>query len=120
MYLRCFASERHHKWVQWLPLAKWWYNTTYHATTKMTPYGEVYGKQPPSLTSYLQGPSKVQVVETLRQQRDWTLVTLKDNLAMAQNRMKQQADQHRSKRSFEVGDLVFLRLHPYLQTYLKY
>jgi hypothetical protein len=38
---------------------------------------------------------------------------LKDNLTMAQNCMKQQADQHRSERSFEVGDWVFLRLQPY-------
>jgi hypothetical protein len=37
------------------------------------------------------------------------LQILKDNLTMAQNRMKQQADQHRSERSFEVGDWVFLR-----------
>jgi hypothetical protein len=47
------------------------------------------------------------------------LATLKDNMAMAQNHMKQQADQHRSKRSFQVGDLVFLRLQPYKQTSLK-
>jgi hypothetical protein len=32
---------------------------------------------------------------------------LKDNLTMAQNRMKQQAYQHHSERSFEVGDWVF-------------
>jgi hypothetical protein len=29
------------------------------------------------------------------------------------NRMKQQADQHHSERSFEVGDWVFLILQPY-------
>ena len=33
--------------------------------------------------------------------------------------MKQQADQHRSERSFEVGDCVFLRLQPYKQMFLK-
>ena len=33
--------------------------------------------------------------------------------------MKQQAYQHRSERSFEVGDLVFLRLQPYKQMSLK-
>ena len=33
--------------------------------------------------------------------------------------MKQQADQHRSERSFEVGDSVFLRLQPYKQMSLK-
>jgi hypothetical protein len=33
--------------------------------------------------------------------------------------MKQQADKHRSERSFEVGDWVFLRLQPYKQMSLK-
>ena len=35
------------------------------------------------------------------------LQLLKDNLNLAQNRMKQQEDQHRSERSFDVGDWVF-------------
>ena len=47
------------------------------------------------------------------------LQLLKDNLNLAQNRMKQQADQHRSERSFDVGDWVFLRLQPYKQMSLK-
>ena len=38
---------------------------------------------------------------------------------MAQNRMKQQADQGRSERQFFEGDKVFLRLQPYKQTSLK-
>ena len=38
---------------------------------------------------------------------------------MAQNRMKQQADQHCSERSFELGDWVFLRLQPYKNMSLK-
>ena len=33
--------------------------------------------------------------------------------------MKQHADQHRSERSFVVGDWVFLRLQPYKQMSLK-
>ena len=44
---------------------------------------------------------------------------LKDNLNLAQNRMKQQADQHHNERSFDVGDWVFLRLQPYKQISLK-
>ena len=47
------------------------------------------------------------------------LQILKDNLTMAQNRMKQQVDQHRSERIFEVGDWVLLRLQPYKQMSLK-
>ena len=38
---------------------------------------------------------------------------------MAQNRMKQHADQHRSERNFEVGDWIFLRLQPYKQISMK-
>jgi hypothetical protein len=37
-YLSCFASERKNQWAQWLPLSKWWYNTSYHTTTHMTPF----------------------------------------------------------------------------------
>eukprot|EP00253_Pinus_taeda_P036585 PITA_36585 len=59
-YLRCFTSEKQHLWVQWLPLAKWWYNTNYHATTKMTPYEAVYGQIPPSPTSYIKVDQRIQ------------------------------------------------------------
>ena len=97
MYLCFFSSKKKHQWFQWFPLYEWWYNTTYHEATKMTPYEVVYGKKIPSITSYLPGTSKVQEVETLLQNRHWTLETLKDNLANAQNCMKHQVDQHRSK-----------------------
>ena len=33
--------------------------------------------------------------------------------------MKQQAYQHRSERSFEQGDWVFMRIKPYIQMSLK-
>lgn len=43
---------------------------------------------------------------------------LKENLQVAQARMKQQADKKRIERAFEVGDWVFLKLEPYRQTSL--
>ena len=47
------------------------------------------------------------------------LQLLKDNLTLVKNRMKQQVDEHRSERSFDVGDWVFLRLQPYKPISLK-
>ena len=85
----------------------------------MTPYEAVYGQLPPSPTSYLTGCSKVQAVDQLLQHRATMLAHLRENLHQAQNRMKQQADQHRSERQFQEGDQVFLRLQPYKQTSLK-
>ena len=44
---------------------------------------------------------------------------MKDNLQVAQNQQKQYADKHREERTFQVDDLVYLRLQPYKQTSLK-
>jgi hypothetical protein len=118
-YLRCFVSDKQTQWFKWLALAEWWYNTSFHTATKMTPFMALYGYHPPSITSSLKEKSKVQAVEDHIEHQQQVLQILKDNLTMAQNRMKQQADQHRSERSFEVGDWVFLRLQPYKQMSLK-
>jgi hypothetical protein len=40
------------------------------------------------------------------------------HLARSRLRMKKQEDQHRSEREFAVGDWVFLKLQPYVQTSL--
>ena len=67
----------------------------------------LYGYHPPSITSSLRENSKVQAVEDHIEHQQEVLQLLKDNLNLEQNRMKQQADQHRSERSFDVGDYVF-------------
>jgi hypothetical protein len=51
--------------------------------------------------------------------REAILRTLKENLVMGQNHMKQQADQGRSEHQFAEGDEVFLRMKPYKQNSLK-
>jgi hypothetical protein len=119
-YLRCFASKKKHQWTQWLPLAEWWYNTSYHTATHMTPFEVVYGQKPPSVLSYLPGTSKVQVVDKTLIVREDSLCTLKEKLVMEHNHMKQQAYQGLSERQFAEGEQVFLRLQPYKQTSLKF
>jgi hypothetical protein len=118
-YLRCFVSDKQTQWLKWLPLAEWWYNTSFHIATKITPFMALYGYHPPSITSSLKEKSNVQPVEYHIKNQQQVLQILNENLTMAHNRMKQKADQHRSERSFEVGDWVFLRLQPYKQMSLK-
>ena len=79
----------------------------------------LYGYNPPSITSYLRENSKVQAVEDHIEHQQQVLQILKDNLTLAHNRMKQQEDQHRNKRIFDVSDWVFLQLEPYKQMSLK-
>ena len=45
--------------------------------------------------------------------------SLKDNLQHAQNQQKLYVDRKRTERSFEVGDLVFVRFQTYKQSTLK-
>ena len=85
----------------------------------MSPFLELHGYHPPSITSPLKMNTKVQAVENHIGNQQEVIKLLKDNLVMTQNRMKQQAYQHHSEREFEVGYWVFLRLQPYTQMSLK-
>lgn len=49
MYLRCRTFHQPRQWVSWLSLGEWWYNTTYHAAIKMSPFEALYGIKPPQL-----------------------------------------------------------------------
>jgi hypothetical protein len=93
-YLRCFVSNKQTQWVKWLTLVEWWYNTSFHMATKISPFMVLYGYYPPSITSSLRYQSKVQVVEEHIENQQRVLQLLKDNLTLAHNRMKQQAYQH--------------------------
>lgn len=46
-YLRCICGRFPKQWATWLPLAEWWYNTSYHSTIKATPFEALYGYKPP-------------------------------------------------------------------------
>ena len=62
-YLRCMFVDSPQQWSKWLPLAEWWYNTTFHSAIQTTPYEVVYGQPPPIHLHYLPGESKVQLVD---------------------------------------------------------
>lgn len=79
----------------------------------MTPFKALYGRLPPSIPSYKDGFSPVHEVDQTLLSRDELLQHLKNNLEKSINRMKQLADQKRRDVSFNVGDLVLLKLQPY-------
>ncbi|XP_060202095.1 uncharacterized protein LOC132630539 [Lycium barbarum] len=76
----------------------------------------LYSYDPPQLTFELVLQTKLDVVDQVLRDRHLLDKVLKDNLIRAQNRMKNYADTKRSKRVFEVGDWVFLKLQSYHQS----
>lgn len=114
-YLRCFISAHPHHWVKWLSLCEHWYNTNWHASLGKSPFELLYGHQPRYFgISASDKIASVDVHEWL-QERAVVLASVRQHLARMQQRMKYQAEKHRTEREFAVGDEVFLRLQPYIQ-----
>lgn len=114
-YLRCFVHQWPRKWSTYIPWVELWYNTTYHASIGMTPFQALYGRLPPPIPIYHSGFSSVHEVDQSLVSRDDLLRQLKANLETSSNHTKQIADQKRWDVTFEVGDMVFLKFHPYRQ-----
>ena len=57
-------------------------------------------------------------VEALISERATMLASVRHHLHRAQQRMKVQADKRRSDHQFNIGDYVYLKLQPYVQTSL--
>lgn len=101
------------KWVSWLSLAEYWYNSTYHTALKMSPFQALYGFLPPLITELaIPGPDETEAQDFLSSKQQ-ILDQLKENLHKAENRMKHYADMKRVERTFEVRDLVYLKMAPY-------
>jgi hypothetical protein len=114
-YLRCFVSDEPHLWLKFLPLAEFWYNTSFHSAIGMSPFEALYGRKAPNLVHYTPGTSKINNLDELLSQKTQILKVLKENLTKAQNRMTIQANCHRQDFNFEVGQWVYLKLQPYRQ-----
>jgi hypothetical protein len=118
-YLRNYVTGQQKAWVKWLHLGEHCYNTTYHMSIGMSPFRELYGYDAPSFVDLVFGDNRAPKAKDWIQESQDILKALKDNLQTAQNQQKIYADRHRVERTFEVGDLVFLRLQPYRQSSLK-
>ena len=118
MYLCCFIGSKPKIWVTWLPWAEYSYNTSFHLMTQMRHFMAVYEKSPPPIVPYLVSETKLVEVEDQLLLRDQILKKLQQNLRLAQEKMKCQADKHCTNRNFKVGDAVYLKLQPYRQRLL--
>lgn len=54
-YLMAFTADKPHRCAKWLSLVKFWFNTNFHTSLKLTPFDTLYGFSPPTLQSYILG-----------------------------------------------------------------
>jgi len=87
-YLWCFVHQWPKQWCSYLPWAEYWYNTTYHISTGMTPFRALCGHLPPSIPVYNESLTSVHKVDQQLISHDELLRQLKANLAKSMNHMK--------------------------------
>jgi hypothetical protein len=115
-FLRCFANATPSKWFEWLHLAEFWYNTSWHSALNQSPFFVLYGHSPWQLGLDDADACTVDNLEDWLQQKSLMQSLIQQHLARAKNRMKMQADKNRTERSFSVGSWVYVKLQPYVQT----
>ena len=85
-------------------MVEFWFNTNFHTSTKLTPFKALFGYPPSRLLDYIPGTTKVDSVDVHLRTRQQLLSLLKQNLLATQERMKLNADRHRTEREFTEGD----------------
>jgi hypothetical protein len=118
-YLRCFVSSCPSKWSQWLSLAEFWYNTSLHSAIGRTPFSVLYGREARHFGLSIDSvDTPASDIDAWLQERALMHDLVRQHLIRAQQRMKRQADKFRSECQFQVNDMVYLKLQPYVQSSL--
>jgi len=119
-YLRCLVQTCPSKWCQWISLAEYWYNTTYHSALGKTPFEVLYGHPPKHFGIVPADASSVTDLQEWLNERSAMTDIIQQHHLRAQQRMKDQADKHRVEHEFAVGDCVYLKLQPYVQQLVQH
>lgn len=87
-YLRCAVYDRPGKWHSWLPMAEFWYNSSYHTSMGCSPYKALYGQEPnfggmPNVTLAADSESKAIPLPDAAH-----IAQLREHLIQAQARIK--------------------------------
>lgn len=117
-FLRCFVNACPQQWLLWIHLAEFWYNTCWHSALGRSPLEVLYGHSPGVFGVDAADACPVKELQDWLMDRELMQQLVKQHLVRAQERMKRQADKKRSERVFAVGDKVFLKFQPYVQSSL--
>jgi hypothetical protein len=116
--LRCFVHDCPSKWLYYLPLAEFWYNTSIYSAIGRSPFEALYGHSPGTFGITGVDSILVDSIDQWLHERSVMQDLIKQYLGRAQLHMKHQADRGQSEREFHEGDQVFLKLQPYIQSSL--
>jgi hypothetical protein len=99
-YLWCFVHACPTKWLQYLPLAEFWYNTSLHFAIGRSPFEALYGHSSRIFGITATNSTPVDNLDQWLQERSVVQDLTRQHLSRAQLRMKYQANNGRTEREF--------------------
>ena len=95
-----------------MPLIEFSYNNSYHFIIGMTPFETLYGMRCRSLVGWFEvAKSSILGPEIIHEAMEKVRM-IRDRLATTYSLQKSCADNRKRVREFEVGDKVYLKIHP--------
>ncbi|MCO5562959.1 hypothetical protein L7F22_016595 [Adiantum nelumboides] len=110
--LRAYCNQQPQKWIKFLHLVEFAYNSSHHRSLGMSPFKALYGQECLVPLRLANPTLHVPAAKSTLKMMDQQLLIIRDNLKRASDRQKSYADLHRSARSFSKGELIFLRVKP--------
>jgi hypothetical protein len=110
--LRACALKYGKCWDKSLPYAEFSYNNSYQDSIEMAPFEALYGRQCRTPLFWSQTrESQIFGPEVLKDAVK-RVQMIRENLKVAQSRLKSYADKRITVLSFEVGDFIYLKVSP--------
>ncbi|WVZ85099.1 hypothetical protein U9M48_032055 [Paspalum notatum var. saurae] len=99
-------------WESSLPYAEFSYNNGYQASLGMAPFEALYGSKCRTPLIWTEDSERVPTGPALLKEVEEKIEEIRERLKVAETRQKSYADRRRQELSFEVGDLVYLKVSP--------
>ncbi|GJU14653.1 putative reverse transcriptase domain-containing protein [Tanacetum coccineum] len=100
-------------WINHLPLVKFSYNNSYHASIKAAPFEALYGRKCRSPVCWAEVEEAQLIGPDLIQETTEKIIRIKQRIQPAHDRQKSYANLKRKPMEFQVGDKVMLKVSPW-------
>ncbi|KAD3640698.1 hypothetical protein E3N88_29921 [Mikania micrantha] len=100
-------------WDDYLPLAEFSYNNSYHSSIGMPPYEMLYGRKCRTPVCWGEVGQRELANKKVVKVTNERIDQIRAHLKAAQDRQKSYADKRRRPIEFQVGDLVLLKVSPW-------
>ncbi|GJV98358.1 putative reverse transcriptase domain-containing protein [Tanacetum coccineum] len=110
--LRACVLDFEGSWDVHLPLVKFSYNKSYHASVRCAPFEALYGRKCHSPIMWAEVGEGQLIGPELVQETTEKISQIKDRLKVARDRQKSYADKRRKPLEFSVGGYVLLKVSP--------